>query len=862
MGRVLARPNPVGYVPLSQTVARSLKSLGCTKFRKMEPSSNPNPASLMPRRTAHPFTAYAALCALALGGCASSAPAAESPRATPQETPTRAQAQGPRPYSQVIPGSAQTDEGLFKVHRVEGNLLYEIPDSLLGRDMLLITQIAGSPEDLSPFLNAGTNVAEQVVRWERMENRVLLRTVSFAKVAPDSLPIARSVQVNTFPPVIRSFEVRAESPDGGPVIDVTSLFETDVEAIGGLNAMQRNNFGVRRLDPSRTFIDSARSFPLNIEVRHTLTYEAARPPTQARTGTISMQMAQSMVLLPEEPMRHRYHDPRVGWFTVQQVDFGSEEYKADTRRLIRRWRLEPSDPQAYARGELVEPRKPIVFYLDPGTPEEWRPYIRQGVLDWAPVFETAGFRNAIQVKDPPSPEEDPEFSPEDVRYNMVRYTANLTRNAVGPSVSDPRTGEIIASDIIWYHNHLRSYRNRLMIETGAANPAARSLRMDRDYIGEAVRQVIAHEIGHAIGLPHNMTASAAFPVDSLRSPSFTSRHGVSASVMEYARQNYVAQPGDGVERFIRMMGPYDHYAVNWGYRVIPDADTPEKEKPVLDRWILERAHDPMYRFGPQGYNLDPRIQTEDLGDDPVRASGYGIANLQRVLPNLVEWTSTPGDDYTELEELYGELVASWNRYIGHVVTVIGGVHQTLLTSDQEGVPFEPVAGDRQREALAFLARELFATPEWLNEPSVLRRTEPAGALDRIQRLQALRLRQLLDPARMARMVEAEVFDPTRAYPLPEFMGDLQRAIWTELDGSGSIDPFRRNLQRAHVERLGAFVTGELGDGISSDAAALARAELVRLRDAIDARLRRSGGDTLTRAHLQDQGARIRGILEG
>jgi hypothetical protein len=819
----------------------------------------------MDRRLIPILVACAALHALAMGGCASAPSTAEAApaRAAPsQEAPARGQAAEPRPYTQVVPASAETDEGLFKVHRVEGALLYEVPDSLLGRDMLLITQIAGSPEDLSPFLNAGTNVAEQVVRWERAGNRVLLRTISFAKVAPDTLPIARSVQVNTFPPVIRSFEVRAESPTGGPVIDVTSLFETDVEAIGGLSSGQRTSFGVRRLDPSRTFIDSARSFPLNIEVRHTLTYEATRPPTQARTGTISMQMAQSMVLLPADPMRHRYHDPRVGWFTVQQVDFGSDEYKADTRRLIRRWRLVPSDPEAYARGEVVEPVQPIVFYLDPGTPDEWRSYIRQGVLDWQPVFETAGFRNAILVRDPPSPEEDPDFSPEDVRYNMVRYTANLTRNAVGPSVSDPRTGEIIASDIIWYHNHLRSYRNRLMIETGAANPVARSLRMDRDYIGEAVRQVIAHEIGHALGLPHNMTASAAFPVDSLRSPTFTSRYGVSASIMEYARQNYVAQPGDGVERFIRMMGPYDHYSVNWGYRVIPDAATPADEKPVLDWWILERAHDPMYRFGPQGYGLDPRIQTEELGDDPVRASGHGIANLRRVLPNLVEWTSAPGEGFAELEEIYGELVVAWNRYIGHVITVIGGVHQTLLVSDQDGVPFEPVAGGRQREAMAFLTRELFATPEWLNEAAVLRRIEPSGALDRIQRLQANRLRQLLDPARMARLVEVQVSDPGGAYPLPEFMGDLRSAIWSELEGSGSTDAFRRNLQRAHVERLGAFVSGEIGEGASSDAAAMARAELVRLAAAIEARLRRSGGDALTRAHLEDQAARIHGILEG
>lgn len=768
-----------------------------------------------------------------------------------------------RSYSEVVPASAVTDEGLVHVHRVDEALLYEIPDSIMGRDLLLISQIAASPEDLSPFLNAGSNVAEQVVRWERMGDRVLLRTISYQKVAPDSLPIARSVQVNTFPPVIRAFDVEAESPGAdGVVIDVTELFETDVQAISGLSSGQRSQFEVRRLDPSRTFIDSARSFPLNVEVRHTLTFEAGNPPSQARTGTISMQMAQSMVLLPAEPMRHRYHDPRVGWFTVQQVDFGSDEYKAATRQLIRRWRLEPSDPGAYAQGELVEPVDPIVYYIDPGTPDEWRPYIRQGVEDWNAAFESAGFRNAVVVRDPPSPEEDPEFSPEDVRYNMVRYTANLTRNAMGPSVSDPRSGEIISSDIVWYHNHLRSYRNRLMVETGAANPDARSLRMDRDLIGEAVRQVIAHEIGHAIGLPHNMIASSSFPVDSLRSPTFTEEYGVAASIMDYARQNYVAQPGDGVERFIRQIGPYDHYAVEWGYRVIPEAETPTNEVPILDSWIRERADDPMYWFGRQGYNLDPRNQTEDIGGDPVRASGYGIANLQRVLPNLVEWTSTPGEDYTDLEELYGELLGMWNRYLGHVVTVVGGVHSTLKASDQEGPVYEPVDGDRQREAREFLARQLFDTPNWLNEPTVLRRIEPAGALERIRQAQVGRLRQLMSPDRLERMTEAEAFDSDRAYPASELLADLRGDLWGELEGSGSIDPFRRNLQRAHVERLGELLEGEAGDEGFADASSLARGELRRLEEAIEGRLGRGGGSAVTRTHLEDQAARIRSMLEG
>ena len=784
-----------------------------------------------------------------LWGCAtgSAAPAATPPPPAPEATASAEPA---------------GDPGLFTLYQPEGRLHFQIPDSIFGRDILLISQIAGAPENFSAFLNSGSNVAEQVVRWERRGDRVLLRTVTFSNVADPELPIARSVEVNTFAPVIRSFSVERES-EGGVVIDVTGLFETDVEAIAAIQGGQRSQFQVRRLDPARTFIDSARSFPLNVEIRHTLTYEAGNPPSQSRTGTISVQMAQSFVLLPAEPMRHRYHDPRVGWFTVNQIDFGSTEYKAAQRRLIRRWRLEPSDPEAYARGELVEPVQPIVYYLDPGTPDEWAPYIRAGVEDWQGAFESAGFRNAIVVRDVPTPEEDPDFSPEDVRYNMVRYIANMTRNATGPSVSDPRSGEIIASDIIWYHNHLRSYRNRLMVETGAANPVARSLRMDMDYIGDAVRQVIAHEIGHAIGLPHNMIASSAFPVDSLRSPTFTAEYGVAATIMDYARQNYVAQPGDGVERFIRGIGPYDHYAVEWGYRVIPQAATPADERATLDRWIMDRAGDPRYLFGAQGYNLDPRNQTEDIGDDPVRASTYGIMNLKRVLPNLPDWTRSdvPGSDYGDLAELYGELVSSWNRYVGHVLTMVGGVHMTIRAVHEPEPVYVPVDSDRQRDAVAFLAREVFETPVWMNERQVLERIEASGAVARIRQVQSTRLRQLLDPARMLRMQEAELQAPAggpRVYTPTELLADVRGAIWSELAGARSIDAYRRNLQRVHVDRL-----GELLDETASpsDASALARAELNRLQREIRTAAGRSGLDALTRAHLEDMGARIGSLLE-
>ncbi|HKL16038.1 MAG TPA: DUF5117 domain-containing protein, partial [Balneolaceae bacterium] len=408
-------------------------------------------------------------------------------------------------YSSVITDDAVSSEGVLDVHYVGDDIFYEIPDSLLGRDFLMVSRVAKVPSNFFGFISSGSKTAEQVFVFEKSRDMINIRQRSYNSVAADTLPIYRSVQANNYEPIIASFDIEARGPDStSSVIQINEFFENDVPAISGMVDFLRNIYSVRRLDSNRSYIDTVRTYPQNVEARHVMTYEAMEPPSARGTNTISVLMNQSMILLPKEPMRPRHADYRVGYFTVNQLDFSSDAQKADTRSLIRRWRLEPSDPEAYARGELVEPVKPIVYYVDPGTPEEYRENVITGVEDWNVAFEEAGFKNAIQAKLPPTEEEDPNFEPEDIRYNMVRWIANTTRNATGPSVSDPRTGEIIASDIIWYHNHIRSYRNRLMLETGAANPDARSLRIEEEYLGEAIRQVIAHEIGHAIGLPHNM----------------------------------------------------------------------------------------------------------------------------------------------------------------------------------------------------------------------------------------------------------------------------------------------------------------------------------------------------------------------
>lgn len=516
--------------------------------------------------------------------------------------------------------------------------------------------------------------------------------------------------------------------------------------------------------------------------------------------------------------------------------------------------------------------EPITYWLDPATPPAWRSCVRQGVEDWQAAFETAGFSNAIVARDAPSPQQDPEWDMGDVRYSVVRWAASMVRNAMGPSVSDPRSGEIIESDIVWYHNHLRSYRNRLMLETGASNPLARDLPIDQGLMCEAMRQVIAHEVGHALGLPHNMIASSAYPVDSLRNASFAKRMGVAPSVMEYARQNYIAQPGDGLEGadFIRQIGPYDHYAIDWGYRMIPDAPTPEAERPMLNQWIVDKAADPIYRYVPRNAMTfaDPRAQTEDLGDDAVKASGYGIANLKRVTPRLLEWTTDPAEDYSDLEELYGELLGQWQRYVNHVVSQVGGIYVDLKTADQPGTVFYGVPRARQKAAVAFLADQVFEAPVWLNEPEIIARID-GGGFEELARRQASVLGQLLDARRLGRITELEVVQPEDAYPLAELLDNARDAVWRDA-ATTAADPYRRRLQRAHVEELEQLMTEEppessfLGpapDLSLSDVRPLIRAQLRDLRAAL-ARAASRAEHRVGRAHLEDMVERITRILEG
>ena len=706
----------------------------------------------------------------------------------------------------MITARAVTDAGLITVHKVDERWYFEVPDSILGRDHLLVSRIAGVPAGVDGFISAGTSLNQRLVRFERTGDRVVLRTISTAAYADDSLAIAMSVRVNNVGPVLGAFPVQAYGRDSASyVLDVTEFLSGDVPALSGLSAAERRTYQVRRFDPLRSSLDGIRSFPMNVEVSQTQTFDAGAPPGDADAATITIAMRQSLVLLPRVPMRPRIADDRVGFFTVNRINYGLDQQKAATESFIRRWRLEPKDPAAYARGELVEPAKPIVYYLDPATPAKWRPYVRAGVNAWAKVFERAGFRNAVQAKDAPTKAEDPDWDAEDIRYSVVRWTASTVRNAVGPSTSDPRTGEIIESDITWYHNHMRSYRNRLLIETGAANPAVRTLDIPEEVMGETMTQVITHEVGHALGLPHNMIASASFPTDSLRSRTFTSKYGVSGTIMDYARQNYVAQPGDGLapKDFIRRLGPFDDFVIEWGYRVFPDAATPEAERTTLGALLRNSTGMFAYRYLPQNLvGVDPRAQTEDLGDDPVAATTYALANLRKVVPELVSWTTRSGEDYSDLAEIHGEMLGMWSLYMGHVTNVIGGMRIDAKVADDAGPVWQVLPVARQRAALRFLTAQAFDTPEWLVPASVIGRIGPvASGTGALATRQANIVAALTQPTRLDRMAQGAALQPGVGYDIATFLGELTSAVFAPM----APDANRRLMQRVYLERMQALI---------------------------------------------------------
>jgi hypothetical protein len=789
-------------------------------------------------------------------------------------------------YRAVVPATADTDPGLFTVHRVGDRLLFEIPDSLFGRDMMLMSRANRTQEGLA---EGGARLAPNlVVRWERRGDRVHLRAVSHSTTADDDSPLHLAVENSNFPPVLHAFPVQAVG-QGTRVIDVTDLYLGDVPAFS-LPRAQRTRFAVRSYDRDRSWLEWTRSFPINVEIRVVRTYAADQPPSNPRGGSLSFEINHSMILLPEEPMMPRLWDERVGFISIERTDYSSEFQGVRPERYIRRYRLEPSDPEAWARGELVEPVNPWVWYIDPATPEKWVPYFIAGVEEWNSAFELAGFRNAIQARRAPTPEEDPDFSLLDARYSVIRYVATPVRSAnSGGDVVDPRSGEVIRAHTNQYHGLDERLRWWLVSQVAAANPAFRTSRLSDQDLGEALRYVVSHETAHSVGLPHNQRANFVFPIDSIRNPDFVERMGHSGSSVGRTRYNYAAQPGDGVAPE-RRIGEWDRFAVLWGYRPIPGARTARDELPTLNQWIVERSHLPWFRFAAAQFGMDvewdPYRMTEGISDDPVEAAVLGMSNLRIATANLMDWVLEPGDDYYELETHYLQNLTQWNRYGEHAAAAVGGSWTHHKRFGEEGVVYTPIEPDYQRKAMRFIDEHVLATPDWALDADLLRRLEHAGAVERIRAYQELAVQRLLNHARLARMIEHEAFLGDATYRPADMLDDARAMVWRELRDRRPIDTYRRNLQRAYLDQARYLLheaesshwsppaSGNLRVSSNddpplnadlhigqSDIRPLIRDQLRQLDRELEAALRARGLDRMTRIHLEDARVRIRRALE-
>lgn len=716
-----------------------------------------------------------------------------------------------KPYAQVITPKAKSSFGFLTVHKVDNNYFFEIPDSMLNRDILIVNRISKAPtsRQKSRVGYPGDILGSKVIRFENKDNkRILVREYSYRERSENKDGMFQSVRNSNTQPIVANFGIETIKKDSltrNYVINV-SVFLQKENPLFSFDADSKEYIGLLNMVGEGTYIDTLKAFPKNIEISTTVTYQSKKGMSNVgflETGSpripLTYELNSSMVLLPEVPMKARLFDPRVGYFTVGYTDFDSNPQGIEYKKLITRWRLEPKDEAAYLRGELVEPKKPIIIYIDPATPKKWVPYLIQGVNDWQVAFEKAGFKNAIYALEAPT--DDPSWSLEDARHSAIVYKPSDIPNASGPHINDPRTGEILETHINWYHNVMSLLRDWYMIQAGTIDEAARKMQLDDELMGQLIRFVSSHEVGHTLGLRHNFGSSHTVPVEKLRDKAWVEANGHTPSIMDYARFNYVAQPEDGITRagIFPRIGIYDKWSIEWGYRWLPQFQTPEDEVAFSNQSIIKKLKtDVRYTFGTESDPNDPRNQSEDLGDDSMLASLYGIKNLKRIVPQILTWSYEPNKSYAGAGEIYSGVVSQFNRYLGHVTKNVAGIYSNSITVEQtDEIAREFVPANIQKRAIAFLNEQLFTTPEWLIDRQLMEKAKilPVNV---ICSLQSGVLARLINKNTLDKMSENEILNGKKAYTSAQMFNDLKKVIWSNL---GQSDIYKRNMQKAYVENL-------------------------------------------------------------
>jgi hypothetical protein len=794
---------------------------------------------------------------------------------------------GPKPYKEVITGKGVVDDGLIKVHKQDDKYFFEIADSVMNKEILVVARLVKSSADMriGGFLGyGGDQINSNVIRFEKgPNNKVFLRTISYQEYAKDSSSeMFKAVSNSNIQPIAQSFNVAANGLDSitkvrSTVIDVTDYISGDNDVFF-FGSGTKSALRVGSLQSDKSYVVGVKSFPINTEIRTVKTYTRAsalggggNPFAPPSGGAYTMELNTSMVILPAKPMQPRIFDPRVGYFSVGYTDFDADPQGVKRTSMIKRWRLEPKpeDEEKYKRGELVEPIKPIVFYIDPATPKKWIPFLKQGVDDWKTAFEKAGFKNAIMAKEAPTKAQDSTWSLEDARNSAIVYKASDVPNASGPSISDPRTGEIMESHINWYHNVMNLLRNWYMIQASPNDPKARKLQFDDELMGQLIRFVSSHEVGHTLGLRHNFGSSSTVPTEKLRDKAWVEANGHTPSIMDYARFNYVAQPEDNISQkgIFPRIGDYDNWAIEWGYRRFLDLKTPQAEKEKINQWTIENLKNKRLWFGTETNPDDPRSQSEDVGDDAMKSSMYGIKNLQRINQNLAAWTKMPNEDFSGMEDIYDEIVGQFGRYVGHVSKWVGGIMETPKMQEEAGPIYEPVTLAKQKEAVDFLQKQLFTTPLWLRNQEV---TNKAGKnfVTTVGGLQDRALNRLFSMSTLMKLANMNEVYNVKSYDIVTFMADMKKGIWSELVSKKPVDIYRRNLQKSYVNSLVNLINSSgastinlpgfgnvtIGGNDKNDVVSLAKAHLMQLRT--EARAATVIPDVLTKAHYMDIVQRI------